>query len=507
MTAAAGGEEGVPPGRHRAELATGPVLGIAGTSAAVLLVAANRYGYHRDELYFLAAGRHLAWGYPDQPPMVPALARLISAVNAGSLVLLRTPSALAMGALVILSALLTREFGGGRLAQGLTAAAMATSAVTLAAGHLLSTTTFSLLAWTAIVLLVVQILSDGDERRWVAVGVVAGLGLLTNTLIAFLLGAVFVGILLAGPRRLLRSPWLWLGALIALGCWLPYLAWQAAHGWPQLEVSRSIAAGGSGTSEPRSLFLPFQLVLTNLYLAPVWITGALRLLRDPALRWCRALGWAYPLLAVVFIVTGGKPYYLAGMYPLLFAAGAQPAIDWMRRGRADRRRTALVAAVVLGLPAALIALPVVPVGTVHHTPIVDLNYDAGETIGWPAYVDQIAAVYHRLSAPGSAPVAVLASNYGEAGAVDRFGASRGLPHAYSGDMGYWYWGPPPDTAAAVLAIGFDQTTLRQAFEDVRPAGHLDNGVEVANDEQGAPLWWCTGRQRPWQDLWPQFRNP
>ena len=119
--------------------------------------------------------------------------------------------------------------------------------------------------------------------------------------------------------------------------------WQGQHGWPQLEVSASIAAGESGSSEPRELFLPFQLVLVNPFVAPIWIAGLVRLFRDPALSWCRGLAWCYPLLAAVFIASGGKPYYIAGMYPLLVGAGAAPTIDWVRQSTG--RRVALVAAV------------------------------------------------------------------------------------------------------------------------------------------------------------------
>jgi hypothetical protein len=487
------------------DFASGPVLGIAAALAALLVAFSGRYGYHRDELYFLICGQHPAWGYPDQPPLVPLLARLMSSLDPSSLVLLRLPSAVASVALVAVTGLLARELGGQRAAQVLAAASISVAAVVLGAGHLLSTTTFGLPVWALICWLVVRILRTGDDRLWLAVGLAAGLGLLESDLVGFLLFAIVAGLATAGSRRPLRSGSLYAGGLIALVMWLPYLLWQARHGWPELAISRSIATGGSGTSAPRWQLLPQQLGLVSPYLAPVWVTGLVRLLRGRALRWCRALGVAYLVLVAVFLITGGKPYYLAGMFPLLLAAGAQPVVEWTRRGRSRLRRALVGAAVVLSLTSLPIVLPIVPVGSVRHTPIVALNYDAGETIGWPAYVREIGAVYAALPPARRASTIVLASNYGEAGAVDRLGSADGLPAAYGVHNGFWYWGPPPASATAAVAVGFDRGTLARVCGTLRLAGRLDNHVGVAGDEQGAPVWVCSALRAPWPVLWPRLR--
>jgi 4-amino-4-deoxy-L-arabinose transferase-like glycosyltransferase len=483
-----------------------PVLGIAGAVVALLVTVAGRYGYHRDELYFIAAGRHLSWGYPDQPPLVPVLARVLSDVAPGSLVTLRIPSALAAGVIVVLTALLAREFGGRREAQMLAAGSMAVASLLLGAGHLLSTTTFDLLTWALLLWLFTRVLRTGDERLWLVVGVVAGVGLLNSDLTGFLVGAVMVGIAASGPRRKFASRWLWVGGIVAAVMWAPYLVWQAKHDWPQLAVSRAIAAGRSGSSEPRSLFVPFQLGLVSPFLAPVWIVGLIRLLRDSAIRWCRAIGIAYVLLAVVFLAAGGKPYYLGGMFPILLAVGAQPSVDWLRRGRRRLRHAALAAAFALSAGSMLVTLPVVPVASLHKTPIVDVNYDLGETIGWPTYVHEIAAVYERLPAVDRPNVAILAGNYGEAGAIDRYGPAAGLPRAYSGQTGYWYWGPPPDRATTLLVVGLERTVLQRSFRDIRIATHLDNKLQINNDEQHAPVWICNDPREDWSTLWPRFRD-
>ncbi|HZE06714.1 MAG TPA: glycosyltransferase family 39 protein, partial [Solirubrobacteraceae bacterium] len=343
-------------------------LAVAGCVFGVLAAFAQRYGYHRDELYFLEAGRHLAWGYPDQPPFVPLVARLMNDLAPGSVTVLRLPSAIVAAAIVPLTAVLTRQLGGERGAQLLAAGSIAVSVILLGAGHTLSTTTFDLLAWVVILLLVVAILRGEDERLWLAVGLFAGVGLLDDALIAFLIAALLGGIAIAGPRRTFRSPWLWAGGVIAAAMWAPYLVWQARHGWPELTVSRGIANGASGSSTPRWLLLPEQLVIVSVFLAPVWIAGLVRLFRAPALRFARPIGWAYVLLAVVFLIAGGKVYYLAGIYPVLLAAGAPPTLSWIRRGRRRWRGVALALALALSaLSAVAIALPVTPIRNLHNT--------------------------------------------------------------------------------------------------------------------------------------------
>src|SRR5947209_6986366 len=222
------------------------VLLTAAGAAGVLLALSGRYGFHRDEMYFLACGRRLAWGYPDQPPLVPLLARLMSALSP-SLVVLRLPSDVAVAITVVFAGLIARELGGGRRAQLLAAAGTAIGNLTLGSGHLLSTTTFGVTVWAVLCFLVLRILRTGQSRWWPVAGAVTGVGLLDNDLVAFLAAAVLVSILIVGPRRRLLDPWLLVGVLIAGALWAPYLSWQSAHGWPQLTIARALAHGSSGS--------------------------------------------------------------------------------------------------------------------------------------------------------------------------------------------------------------------------------------------------------------------
>ena len=308
----------------------------------------------------------------------------------------------------------------------------------------------------------------------------AGIGLMDSDLIAFLIIAVVVALAVGGPREAFRSRWFYAGGALALALW-------------------------SRTSASWWLIVPEQFVLVSWYFSPVWIAGLVRLFRDPDLRWCRAAGVAYPVLAVGFMATGGKPYYLAGMFPVLLAVGAGPAAGWLGRGRVRLRRGLMVAAWALSIAGLPVTLPVLPVSVAHDTPVVALNYDAGETIGWPAFVAEIAAVYRSLPASQRPSATLLASNYGEAGAVDRFGPADGLPRAYSGHMSFWYWGPPPASATTAIVVGYPRGRLGFCGS-VRLATRLNNHEQISDDEQGAPVWICRNLRASWRAIWPSQRS-
>ena len=474
------------------------LLGAAVT--VVLVVFAGGYGYHRDELYFLEAGHHLAWSYADQGPVTPLVARLMSDIAPGSLTVLRIPSAIAAGLVVLLTGLLAGELGGRPRARALAATCAAVGTIVLFNGHLLSTSTLDLLVWTLVSWLVVRAVRTGDNRLWPVAGVVLGLGLLNKPLPAFLAVGLLAGVLIAGPRRLLRNPWVWSGAAIALVLWSPWIAWQASNGWPQIAVSRSIAAGNSTSSQPWWAIVPFQVLLVSPVLAPVWIAGLVRLFRDPAVRPYRFLAWAWVVLAVVFMASAGKPYYLAGLLPALLGAGAVAVDGWLDRGRRGLRRKLIgIALVGSAVVSTIIALPLVPADRAGQ--VVATNPDVGETIGWPRFTQTIADVYRHV--PGAV---ILTSNYGEAGAIDRYGPALGLPHAYSGHNAFGDWGPPPNGSAPVVAVGLDRSDIATTLRDCRLRAHIDDGVGIDNDEQGAPVDVCRGPQRPWSAQWSAVKH-
>ena len=485
--------------RHRDRPRVVPPLVVGAVTGLLLVAFSAGYGYHRDELYFVAAGEHLDWAYPDQGVVTPLVARAMSEVAPHSLTVLRLPSAVAAGLTVLLTALLARELGGGRRAELVAAGCAASATIVLFTGHLLSTSTFDLLVWTAVTWLVVRAVRTDAPWLWLMAGAVLGIGLMNKPLPAFLAAGLLAGIAVAGPPRLLRTPKVWLGAGIALLVWSPWIVWQADHGWPQIDVSRSLAARNSASSEPWWAMVPFQALLASPPLAPVWIAGLVALLRDPALREVRFIAVAWVALSVAFMASGGKPYYLAGLLPVLIAAGAVSVERWLARARGRARQAVLVAAVVSSwLVSCVISLPVLPADDAG--PVVDMN-DDGETIGWPELVRTVARV-HRIVPTA----AVLTRNYGEAGAVDRYGPALGLPGAYSGHNAYGEWGPPPAHAAPVVAVGFRPEDAWPHLRHCAVAARIDTEAGVDNEERGAYVLVCRGPRRAWSREWPRLRH-
>jgi 4-amino-4-deoxy-L-arabinose transferase-like glycosyltransferase len=482
---------------------------VAALAVAVLATFGGGYGYHRDELYFQAAGRHPAFGYPDQPPLVPLLAAGVDAVDGGRLWIFRLVPALLIGVTVVIAASTSRELGGTPRDGVWAAAAVALCSTVVGAGHLFSTTTFDLALTSACVLLLMRaVAAPGRLPRWLALGAVAAVALEVKTLPATVLACCGIGLLVAGPRVVLARSGPWLAGAVALAGALPNLLWQAANGWPQLALARAIAAGSSGTSVGRGLVVPLQLLLTGPLPAVPFVAGLVVLLSGSRLRRWRWLAVGYLAMLVFVVVTGGKPYYLLGFLPGIIAAGVPGVRAWLGRGRVRLRR--LLAGVLVGVHAvitAAIALPLVPVTALASTPIVDINYDAGETVGWDAFTGTVERALEAVPANRRAGLVVVTGNYGEAGALDRArreGAD--IPPVYSGHNAYGLWGPPPGATNPVLAVGF--------FEDAQVGGlftgcvllaRVDNGYGVDNDEQGAPIRICRGPVSPWPQIWPQIR--
>jgi 4-amino-4-deoxy-L-arabinose transferase-like glycosyltransferase len=489
-----------------AAVAWAPLVAVAGIIAALLLAFSGRYGYHRDELYYLVAGRHLAWGYDDQPPLLPALARLTEELSGGSLTALRLPTVVIVAVTVLLVGLLTRELGGGRWAQLLAAAGWATTPVVVISGHLLSTTPYDILCWTAIAWLLARWVRTRDDRLLLALGPVVGVGLLAKNLPVLFVAALAAAVLISGPRQVLRRPALWIAAAIALALWAPNLWWQATHGWPQLEMTRVIRADADWGG--RAGLLPFQLLLMGPPLAAIWIAGLWRLLRNPEARPYRFLGWAYLITLGLVLATGGREYYPAGAYPALVASGAVATVGWLGRGATQLRRSVLITALAINtLATVALALPIYPVRWLPDTPQAAVNYDAGETVGWPELVATVAGVYHALPPAEQATAVVLTSNYGEAGAIDRYGRALGLPAPYSGHLNFWRWGPPPDhLTGPVILVGGSAAEVGRFCGSATIAARNDNGYRVDNEEQGMPIWLCRDPKGPWSTVWPELHR-
>jgi len=482
-----------------------PRLGIALIAVAAFLLelaVSGRYGYVRDELYFLAAGKHLAFGYVDQPAMTPLIARVSAELTGNSLVGLRIVPALGLAALVVMTAAMSRLLGAGRTGQLLAAFAAASCGEYVGAMHELTTTVPDFLFWALTLLLVIRLVITQDPRWWIGVGACAGLATEAKWNIVFLVGALGVGFLVTDARRLLRSRYVALGCVLAAGLAVPDLVWQAAHGWPNFAVFQALQ---SEAWQNRVTYWPAQFLFTGLALTPIWVSGLVWTLRNPEARAFRPIAIACGITVVLQFVLGGKPYYAGGAYTFLFAAGAIPAERWLR-AKAGRIKGAIIALVISTAGALVVALPVLPAAALHTVPLQKINYDLAESIAWPKQVALVAREYHALPPAQRRHTTVITANYGEAGAIDRYGAQYGLHQVYSGANNFWLWGPPPASATAAIAVDVDPQLLRREFTSVRLVAVFHNGLGVDDDEQGARIYLATGLRTSWSRAWTAFRD-
>ena len=481
-------------------LAWRPVGAVVAGLVALLFATANGYDYHRDELYFRVLGQHPAWGYVDQPPLTPLLGRLATAALGDSLWAFRLPAVLLLAVATVVMALVARELGGTAGAQALAALGML-SAFPLIGGHTMVTATADIVVWTLVLLFAIRALRRDQPRWWLAAGAATGIGLYNKHLVVLLLLCLGVALLLVGPRRVLLSPWLWAGVAIALVLGSPNLVYQVTHGWPQLEMARALARNKG--SDARATLVPLQIVMLGLPLLAIWVAGIVRLWRDRAVR---AVAVAYPVMCVLVFAIEGQPYYTLGLQLVLYAAGCVPTVRWLT-GR--RGRLALVAAAVTvnAVLSAIIALPLVPSSVLGRTPIPAINQVTRDQIGWPAYVRQVADAYRALPDADRAVAVIVTGNYGEHGALARYGGRYGLPAVYSGQNELWYLARPPESATVAVVVGFDgDEWINQRFASCTTAGHLDNGVGVDNEEQGRPIRVCRNPRATWRVLWADFQH-
>ncbi|NDZ77865.1 glycosyltransferase family 39 protein [Streptomyces sp. SID10853] len=485
------------------------VLIVAALVFCVLMALSTRYGFHRDELYFLDSARHLQAGYVDQPVLAPLLARLSLSLFGVSVAGLRLWAALAAACTVIVGGLTAREFGATRRAQLLAAIATATMPVLLSSGHVANTTSYEILAWASIALVIVRIGRTGDTRWWPAVGLLVGVGAEFNHLAGIFAVALLVAVLAGPARRTVANRWFAAGALIAVLLVLPDLWWQAHHGWAMLAMTRALNAENGGVGNIAT-WIVGQLTMSCLAMALLWLAGLRFLWRSGNPLW-RCLVTAYGLLFVVFAVTtGAQTYYLGGLYVCLLAAGAVGIDAWLHAER-PRRFRLLTATAVMTAMSAVVVLPVLPPSNAGWT--YEVSATSGETIGWPQLVSTVGEVWKSLPAQQRADAVVFAADYSEAGAINELGRGSGLPTAVGSQNTDWWWGPgnPHATTVVAVAPGPEYAPdyaghLRRFFTHVRVAASLSNPYGVHNIEWGGHVYVCTGPRKPWGTMWPGLRH-
>ncbi|HXU46350.1 MAG TPA: glycosyltransferase family 39 protein, partial [Thermoanaerobaculia bacterium] len=436
-------------------LATSPSFWIAALSVALHAAVIGRYGIFRDELYYIACGRHLAWGYVDHPPGVALFARLAETLFGTSPQGLRILPILAGALVVFLAGRLARELGGGRFAEALASLAVLVAPVLLYVFHYLSMNVLDALFWTLALLLLLKILNGGDPRLWLAFGLVTGLGLENKLSVLFLGAGVVVGLLLTPERRLFASRWPWLGGALALALLAPHIAWQIANGWPTREFVANATAHKNIHYSPLA-FLGEQIKQMHPMTLPLWLGGLAWFAFSKEGRRYRALAIAYVAIFALLVAQGGKPYYLAPIYPLLFAAGARAFEGLLAARNLSWPKPAALALLAAGGAAtAPLTLPLLPIETfIRYEAALGLHGSSGERhamgrlpqhyadmFGWEDLTATVAHVWRTIPEAERPRCAIFGQDYGQAGAIDVLGDRYGLPDALSGHNSYFLWGP------------------------------------------------------------------
>ncbi|HTS11997.1 MAG TPA: glycosyltransferase family 39 protein [Candidatus Limnocylindrales bacterium] len=500
-------------------LALAPLIALSAAKLVIQFAGITHYGFFRDELYYMACGRHLAWGYIDQPPLIAFVAWFARHVFGDSIIALRILPVLAGAAVVFLTGVLARELGGGRLAQILAAVTILLAPAYLAFDSFFSMNAFEPLFWLACALIAVRIARGASPRLWLAFGAISGIGLENKHTMAVFGFGVIAGLLLTGNAAILRSKWLWFGGLIALALAAPNLVWESRHGWPQIGVVRNAQEYKNVQVGPLR-FLGEQLLLMSPVSLPIWGAGLARLFaaRDAQRRRFRFLGWSYVIVLAIFMVFDGKAYYVLPVYTILAAAGAV-AWEGFSSVLLRRLRTALVTILVLaGLATIPFGVPLLPVDTflryMQAFPGFNIRTERDATaplpqlyadmFGWRNLAETVARVYHALPAGEQASCAILGGNYGEAGAIDYYGPALGLPPAIGGHNSYFDWGPRNYSGECVILIGERADRYKEFFAESQLAAvaHNPHAMPV---EQNVVIYVCRKPRAPLSTLWPNFR--
>lgn len=487
---------------------------VAAAVAVVHLALAGRYDAFRNELYFIVCGRHPAFGYVDQPPLVPLLAAATQLFG-DDVWLLRLPGVLAAVALVWVTYRFVRDLDGSVAAVTLATIAVAVAPLLVGVSTTLTTATFEPLAWTLIAWLVTRALVRDDRRALLWAGLVAGLAFETKYGVVLWLVALAIGLVCTPARVLLRRRELWLGVAIAVVLAAPNVVWQTVHGWPFLLVVHNHIVLDPVRPGPIGSTI-IQIFAANLFLAPLWIAGIVAPFVRADLARLRFLAITFAAAFVLLLVTHGKDYYFAGAYPTAFVVGALACAGLARWFRV----TWLVLACAQSALFAPVVLPLLsPPALAHYLDVTHLRPRPDEVaavgapltqvfsdeMGWRSLEKSVAAAYRALPPADRARAAILTVDYGEAAAIDVYGTADGLPPAISGNDQYWLWGPRGYDGSVILHVNGDPAMWQDFCEHtsvVRTFG-APYAMPYENDR---PIILCRGLRADLRDTWYRFKR-
>jgi len=476
--------------------------------ALVHILTNNRYGFHRDELQFLSDARHLDWGFVPYPPFTALVERIGLSVFGVSMVGLRLFSVIAQAAAVVVSGLMARELGGGRLAQLAAALSVALSTLPLFEGTEFQYTTFDYLWWVLIAYLVIRLLKTENPRWWLAIGAVMGLGFETKYTMAFYTCGIIGGVVLTRARRYLLSGWFWAGMALALAIFLPNLIWQFKHDFISLRFLQHIHKRDVGQGRADGFFRDQFWICTNLCSAPLWIAGLIGYLRD---RRYRMLAWMYLIPLALFAAGKGRGYYLGAAYPMLMAMGAVIGERWVESLSKIPRRMVVAfvftAVIANGFFMGAMIIPIASSGPLMKFALEN-NGDLREEIGWDEMVRTVAGIRDSLPPDQRENVGIMVRNYGEQGAIEILGPAYHLPPPISGTNSAWLRGYPMPPPTTLIVLGTSREDADRMYTSCRLAGHNGNSLGVKNEEsQGHPdIFVCGSPRQPWPEFWEDYQG-
>ena len=492
---------------------------LAAVAVALQMATNGRYGYFRDELYYLALSHHLAWGYVDLAPMSPLVAYIGRVLFGESLHAIRFLPALAQGAEILITGLITRELGGRRFAVLLACLGVLLAPVILNNASRFSMNPFEALFWMGAVYFLLLAINRDRPQLLVWTGVLLGLGIENKHSAAFFLIALLAGLLGTSERRLFGSKCLWIAAGVIILLCLPNLIWQWSHGFPTWVDLNNVRKFHKNVELPPLRF-PLQQIMTLLPVnALIWIAGLGYLLFHGEGKRYRVLGVTYLVFLAIMMVLHGKDYYLAPVYPMLFAVGG---VFWQKFIEAHARlrwvKVALpVVVAIMGMAVIPIVLPVLPPDhIIPYMRALGVDVPRSETnmssvlpqyfadeFGWPEMVAQVAEVYDAMPAEERAKTAILAGNYGSAGAIDFFGPHYGLPASISAHQNYYYWGFRNYTGESLIMLNWrlkDAQYWCQSVDEGPKVGH-----PYAMGWEHYTILICHGLKTPMAEAWPHFK--
>ena len=504
-------------------LPLGPWVYVIGIGYFALhLATSTRYGYFRDALYYLACSEHLAFGYVDQPPLIAVLGWIARHTFGTSLPALLFWPALFGAGRIILTAAFARELGAERFGLALSAALAATPAVWWIIDHQFGMNALEPLFWGGCAYVVLRLIKTQNPKLWLAFGLIAGVGLQNKYSMVVFASALLIGLLLTPQRRLIFTPWILGGGVIAFLIFLPNLIWNIQHDWPFLELMRNIRATGKDVILPPGKYLLQQVLMMNPVSFPFWFGGLLFLFFSRELKSYRVFGWAFVFTIMFFMITHGKDYYSSSAYVMLLAAGAVAAerlinsaklVTWPKL-KYVLKPVSFLWLVVGTAPLMPLILPVLPIDAFiryqSHLPFEvpktersfigeSLPQYYADEFPWPGMVKAVAGVYHSLTPEEQSKTAIYTTNYGQAAAIDFFGPQYGLPKAISGHQNYFLWGPRNYTGEIVILLGEPESEAKDDFESVTVAARIDNPYAYRYETR--PVLLCRGLKWNLKEGW------